>query len=106
MEVYAEPRADDGGARRAIAAYLAEVESYYHPDDVIVSAEPGSLGGRPCAVVRSRYAGEFSPEPVVTRAFWVPGNGFVYNVRCAVFEDDWQRARTTMAELARRFRCW
>ena len=89
-----------------VEGYLAEIETLYTSEDVLRSAERGRLNGAPCAIARSRYAGSQSPEPVVTTAFWVPGNGYEYLVRCIAFEDDWARARRPMMDIAGTFRSW
>ena len=90
----------------AVARYLADVEAQYTGEHELRSATSGRINGHPCAIARSRYAGSQNPEPVVTTAFWVPGEGYEYLVRCIAFEDDWARPRRPMMDIAGRFRCW
>jgi hypothetical protein len=106
FEVLAAEQPDAVDSWAWVEGYLAEIETLYTSEDVLLSAERGRLNGAPCAIARSRYAGSQSPEPVVTTAFWVPGNGYEYLVRCVAFEDDWARARRPMMDIAGTFRSW
>jgi hypothetical protein len=106
FEVYASVHAGSVNSRATVDAYLEDVETLYPGSDVLRSATAGRLNGRLCAIARSRYSGSESPEPVVTTAFWVPGSGYEYVVRCIAFEDDWPRARRPMMDIADTFVCW
>lgn len=106
FEVVAAVHPDMVNDQAAVDRYLAEIETLYVGEDELRSARSGRLNGRLCAIARSRYDGSQSPEPVVTTAFWVPGNGYEYLVRCVAYEDDWARARRPMMDIAGRFRCW
>jgi hypothetical protein len=106
FEVFATRAPWVTGGKEQVHGYLADVESRFQDDDELISATPWRLGGYPCAIQRSRYTGAESPEPILTTAFWVPGDGYEYLVRCVNFEDDWPRARGPMMDIVGTFRCW